>query len=820
MNQKTAPDQTAEVPVFRAQSFGHLPAGNYFTAKPVTLVEVEASVECDWSRLVDAVLEKARELMPPSDFIVPQVLTPETTDQSIRSPEEAFAVAAVKLQQLFGLSHSWYQLNSHETSSVGKCVFETDSPVVGHLVVTALRHLFSGVLTESQPEDLKRLNSVLERLTYSGECHYRGIGTLAAQRLGIPFSFAAAVAPTPLIKLGQGKHSKLIWRHMTSETCRIGVTMSQNKHFAWEILNNGGLPVPEQGLAHNFEEAQTAVKRIGWPVVTKPASTDFGMAVTANIADEANLKFGYDQASEHGPVIIEKHVEGTNHRLLVYQGRCLSVVKQTPALVVGDGRSNIGELVEATNAGRTELLSETWKKIKVDEEALSVLDRQGYDLNSVPLSGQVVYLRFHSNLSVGGTMENVTRTTHPDNMRMAVSAAEQLQIDFAGIDFVTTDITKSHLDVGGGIVEINVNPGLVMGEPEGALRELIVSEMMPLPHRGRIPIISVMDSDDNVPFKHGLRDLLHPSQGDCAVTDMDGVFMGSLKIASDVAQVSRRTQIALSDRKAGSAVLTMSPSDFASQGIGVERVTIAVHAPPWNTLPHENFFKMTELADHVLIPHSWLDAYLEARNSDAKIWLMDADGGNQRLLPVDGGEFTGATQPAWTPDGRRLAFVANDARKGKSGKTQIYLVGVDGKNLRQLTDDVGGNHSPAVFANGEHIVYATSRFGDQEIMLMRIDGSAQTRITVSPHTFEVDPVPSPDGQWILISGGREYVASSKTKGSKEGTYGVYAIGWVGFNKEIYYTGKGEAPTPYEPEMVPVFTSATVNVRNPSLLGEL
>ena len=95
-----------------------------------------------------------------------------------------------------------------------------------------------------------------------------------------------------------------------------------------------------------------------------------------------------------------------------------------------------------------------------------------------------------------------------------------------------------------------------------------------------------------------------------------------LKIASDVAQVSRRTQIALSDRKAGSAVLTMSPSDFASQGIGVERITIAVHTPPWNTLPHENFFKMAELADHVLIPHSWLDAYLEARNSDSKIWLM------------------------------------------------------------------------------------------------------------------------------------------------------------------------------------------------------
>jgi WD40 repeat protein len=72
--------------------------------------------------------------------------------------------------------------------------------------------------------------------------------------------------------------------------------------------------------------------------------------------------------------------------------------------------------------------------------------------------------------------------------------------------------------------------------------------------------------------------------------------------------------------------------------------------------------------------HGWTDENFVGTN----IVLIDIDGGKIEPLPSEDG--MGNIDPAWSPDGSYLAFVSN-----RGGSSEIWVVNLDGSNLRQLT---------------------------------------------------------------------------------------------------------------------------------------
>jgi Tol biopolymer transport system component len=133
------------------------------------------------------------------------------------------------------------------------------------------------------------------------------------------------------------------------------------------------------------------------------------------------------------------------------------------------------------------------------------------------------------------------------------------------------------------------------------------------------------------------------------------------------------------------------------------------------------------------------------------LWVVNADGsGRRRLLETGQGdpaippEF--ASHPAWSPDGRSIAFVGKD----DDGNVDVHIVQVDGRGRQRLTSDPAVDGRPAWSPDGWKIAF--TRRGPREtfqIYVMNADGSGQRRLTRNGWVhFSV--AWSPDGQKMLF----------------------------------------------------------------------
>jgi TolB protein len=79
----------------------------------------------------------------------------------------------------------------------------------------------------------------------------------------------------------------------------------------------------------------------------------------------------------------------------------------------------------------------------------------------------------------------------------------------------------------------------------------------------------------------------------------------------------------------------------------------------------------------------------------------------------------------------------------------LYTLRPDGRPAQALTTGPGGNHSPAISANGRQLAFVSTRDGNQEIYLMPVDGGAPRRVT-STGQRDSQPRFLPNGDLIYV----------------------------------------------------------------------
>ncbi|MCY3792369.1 MAG: hypothetical protein OXH63_26620, partial [Gemmatimonadetes bacterium] len=140
------------------------------------------------------------------------------------------------------------------------------------------------------------------------------------------------------------------------------------------------------------------------------------------------------------------------------------------------------------------------------------------------------------------------------------------------------------------------------------------------------------------------------------------------------------------------------------------------------------------------------------RDGTPEIYVMDADGTDLVRLTTDAwvqiAPVTEVTSLAWSPDGTRIAFMAN-----RVGARQIFVMNADGTGLFRLTDHLVGNGAPAWSPDGRQIAFTSRRFGNDEIFVINADGTGLVNRTYHP-ADDANPVWSPDGLRIAFTSNR------------------------------------------------------------------
>ncbi|HEY9830570.1 MAG TPA: cyanophycin synthetase, partial [Stenomitos sp.] len=353
---------------------------------------------------------------------------------------------ALELQQLAGMAVGFGRTRETATPGVYQVVIEYLDEQAGRYAARAAVRLCQslvdmGTYAQSELEqDIKDLQEL---------CRDAALGPSTetilkeAEARDIPWMQLSARA---MIQLGFGVHQKRLQATLSDYSGILGVELACDKEGTKQILRDAGVPVPHGTVINYLDELEGAIEEVGgYPIVIKPLDGNHGRGITIDIKTRDEAEKAYDVAREISRgVIVERYYRGSDHRVLVINGKLVAVAERVPAHVVGNGKSTVQELIEETNRdpNRGEGHDNVLTKITVDRNSMTLLQRQGYTLDTVLPAGAICYLRATANLSTGGIAVDRTDDIHPENIWLAQRVSKIIGLDIIGLDIVTPDITK------------------------------------------------------------------------------------------------------------------------------------------------------------------------------------------------------------------------------------------------------------------------------------------------------------------------------------------------------------------------------------------
>jgi cyanophycin synthetase len=494
-------------------------------------------------------------------------------------PAHIMEHVAIELQNLAGSKVGFGKARETPQRGVYKLAVRARQEDVGFEAVRSARDLVMAAIGDRAydvREAVKRITALVDRLCLGPST--AAIVDAASER-GIPH---IRLTDGSLVQLGCGRSQRRIWTAETDRTSAIAESVSRDKDLTKSLLKSCGVPIPEGEIVHNPGEAWAVAQDIGLPVVVKPTDGNHGRGVSLDLKTQAEVEAAYAIADAEGSdVMVERHVHGEEHRLLVVGGKLVAASRGEVASITGDGVHTVEQLIELqinSDPRRGEEEGFLLDTIRLQDHTTAVLElqRQGLAGDSVPEAGRHVVV-----MRTGNMGQDVTDEVHPEVAEIAALAARVVGLDIAGIDLVTRDISRPLEDQGGAIVEVNAGPSLLMhlkpavGKPRPC-GEAIVGHLFAPSETGRIPVVGVTGGPERTAVARLLARVLQLSGPLTGLACAAGLFIGTQRVVSGKPSEREAGERTLINRNIEAAVIENSPASILKEGLAYDRCRIGI----------------------------------------------------------------------------------------------------------------------------------------------------------------------------------------------------------------------------------------------------
>ena len=132
-------------------------------------------------------------------------------------------------------------------------------------------------------------------------------------------------------------------------------------------------------------------------------------------------------------------------------------------------------------------------------------------------------------------------------------------------------------------------------------------------------------------------------------------------------------------------------------------------------------------------------AYVSFETQKAVVWVQTVASGQRRMVA----NFRGSNSaPAWSPDGQQLAVTLS-----RDGGSQLHLIGRDGSNVRRITSSQAIDTEPVFTPDGRGLLFVSDRGGGPQVYRTTPAGGSVERVTFSG-SYNISPAISPDGRTL------------------------------------------------------------------------
>jgi cyanophycin synthetase len=492
---------------------------------------------------------------------------------------------ALEIQELAGMHVGFGRTRETATPGIFQVVIEYLNEEAGRYAARAAVRLCQSIVDRGRYPKAELEQDILDLKDLWRESSL-GPSTEAivkeAEKRGIPWTQLSARF---LIQLGYGVNQKRMQATMTNKTGILGVELACDKEATKRILAAAGAPVPRGTVINFLDDLEEAIEYVGgYPIVIKPSDGNHGRGITIDIRNWDEAEAAYDTARQVSrSIIVERYHVGRDHRVLVVDGKVVAVAERVPAHVVGNGRSTIADLISETNQdpnrgdGHDKILT----KIELDRSSYQLLERQGYTLNNVLPKGEICYLRATANLSTGGVAIDRTDEIHPENVWLAQRIVKIIGLDIAGLDIVTTDISRPLRETDSVIVEVNAAPGFRMhvapsqGKPRN-VAGAVIDMLFPNEHSALIPVLSVTGTNGKTTTTRLLAHICKQTGKVVGYTTTDGTYIGEYLVESGDNTGPQSAHLILEDPTVEIAVLETARGGILRSGLGFESANVGV----------------------------------------------------------------------------------------------------------------------------------------------------------------------------------------------------------------------------------------------------